>query len=117
MTRRLSAWLRPFLLAAAFLGGVDFANSQHRPCSDHASVVAALAETFQEKQFAFGVIGHMAIMEIFVSESGSWTILVTDVQGKSCIIAAGENWETTSEIAGIDASDDPSIQWIPLLSL
>lgn len=103
MTRRLSTWSRIFALAVTLFAGVDLANSQHRPCSDHASVVAALTETFQEKQYAFGVIGQMAIMEIFVSDSGSWTILVTDVQGKSCIIAAGENWEITFQSAGIDA--------------
>jgi hypothetical protein len=41
------------------------------------------------------VVGQAAIVEIYVSASGTWTMLVTDVQGRSCIIATGEGWENT----------------------
>jgi hypothetical protein len=41
------------------------------------------------------VAGQAAIFEVFVSASGTWTILMTDVKGQSCILAAGEGWEDT----------------------
>jgi len=42
-------------------------------------------------------------MEVFVGQSGTWTIFVTDVHGTSCIIAAGKSWESVAAPAGHDA--------------
>jgi hypothetical protein len=42
----------------------------------------------------------MVIMEIFVADSGTWTIFATDVAGMSCVVAAGDNWQSTI-VAGI----------------
>ena len=33
-----------------------------------------------------------SVIELFVSETGSWTILITRTNGLSCIAASGENW-------------------------
>ncbi len=33
-----------------------------------------------------------SVMELFTSETGSWTILVTRTNGLSCIAASGEDW-------------------------
>ncbi|WP_280800260.1 MULTISPECIES: hypothetical protein [unclassified Mesorhizobium] len=33
------------------------------------------------------------MLEIFVSDQGTWTILATDTHGQSCIITAGEGWD------------------------
>lgn len=43
----------------------------------------------------YGAAGAFAIMEIYASATGTWTVIVTDVTGMSCIVAAGEGWETT----------------------
>ncbi|PBB97184.1 hypothetical protein [Mesorhizobium sp. WSM3862] len=64
-------------------------------CGGHDDLVAGLAETFEEKRLGYGVGGDVAIFEVFVSASGTWTILMTDVKGQSCILAAGEGWEDT----------------------
>jgi hypothetical protein len=37
-----------------------------------------------------------------VSPKGTWTILVTGTDGKACIVAAGQNWETLPTIAEAD---------------
>ncbi|WP_137933016.1 hypothetical protein [Mesorhizobium comanense] len=68
-------------------------------CGVHSDVVAGLARAFQEKQAGYGVVGQAAIVEIFVSASGSWTMLITDVKGRSCILAAGEGWENNLTVA------------------
>ncbi|MGE0280784.1 MAG: hypothetical protein AB7P20_09255 [Rhizobiaceae bacterium] len=60
---------------------------------DHDDLVSRLQVTYQERQFAYGVVGSVAIMEVYVSEAGTWTIIMTDIAGRSCIIAAGEGWE------------------------
>lgn len=58
-----------------------------------------LAEAYGEGVVAMGLIATIGqpatgVMEIFVSPDGStWTAVVTSVDGKSCIVAAGEAWE------------------------
>ncbi|UCI08420.1 hypothetical protein [Mesorhizobium sp. B1-1-8] len=64
-------------------------------CGGHDYLVARLAAAFEEKRLGYGVAGEAAIFEVFVSASGTWTILMTDVKGQSCILAAGEGWEDT----------------------
>jgi len=70
-------------------------------CGVHSDVVAGLAQAFQEKQIGYGVVGQAAIVEIYVSASGSWTMLITDVKGRSCILAAGEGWENNLTVAAM----------------
>ena len=33
------------------------------------------------------------MVEIFVSDNGTWTILATGTDGKSCVLSAGEGWQ------------------------
>ena len=67
-------------------------------CGGHSDLVAGLARAFQQKQIGYGVVGQAAIVEVYVSASGTWTMLVTDVQGRSCIFATGDGWENTVSI-------------------
>jgi hypothetical protein len=101
--KSLSAWAKTLVLAGALAMGTSAASTQYQFCVEHGVLVAHLSENFQEKQFAFGLIGQTAMMEVFVAESGTWTIVVTDVTGTSCIIAAGNNWENVVAQSGHDA--------------
>lgn len=67
-------------------------------CGGHSDLVAGLAQAFQQKQIGYGVVGQAGIVEIYVSASGTWTMLVTDVQGRSCIFATGDGWENTVSV-------------------
>src|SRR5690606_6955111 len=58
-------------------------------CGPRSDVVAQLDGQFSESQKAIGLLGEEAVMEVFVSDHGSWTILTTDVNGVSCLVAAG----------------------------
>ncbi|MDX8525102.1 hypothetical protein RFM68_11330 [Mesorhizobium sp. MSK_1335] len=68
-------------------------------CGGHDHLVARLADAFGEKRLGYGVAGQVAIFEVFVSPGGTWTILMTDVKGQSCILAAGDGWEDTRATA------------------
>ena len=68
-------------------------------CGGHDDLVAKLAAGFQEKRLGYGVAGQVAVFEVFVSPAGTWTMLMTDVHGRSCILAAGEGWETTFAVS------------------
>ena len=51
-----------------------------------------------------GVINAQTVMEIFMSPKGTWTVLVTDTTGTSCMTASGEDWqEVPVTVAGLDS--------------
>ena len=46
-----------------------------------------------------GTVNEDRYMQLFVSQQGSWTILVTKTDGQACIVAAGQNWEKLPALA------------------
>jgi hypothetical protein len=40
-----------------------------------------------------GVVNSTAVMEVFMSPQGTWTVLVTNTSGLACIAASGEEWQ------------------------
>ncbi|MEO3389073.1 hypothetical protein [Mesorhizobium sp. CAU 1741] len=72
-------------------------------CGDRDQVLTELAQQFREKPMAVGQVDGNAVVEILVSETGSWTILATGTDGQSCIVSAGEGFESTTLVRGIDA--------------
>ncbi|QDZ01793.1 hypothetical protein FQ775_16210 [Nitratireductor mangrovi] len=65
-----------------------------RMCGERAMLAAELERQFGELQVATGLVDRSAIMEIFVSHSGTWTILATGTDGASCVVAAGDGFDT-----------------------
>ena len=61
-------------------------------CQARERIVAALADQFQETRRGFGLQDDMRILEVFAGESGSWTVVVSFPDGRSCVVAAGEAW-------------------------
>lgn len=88
-------WARIAAVAAA-VAVAPAAGSAQTACLDRAVLADRLAEQFQERQLGYGVVGEVAVMELYVSPHGSWTVLMTDPAGRSCIVAVGEGWETTA---------------------
>ncbi|MAO56673.1 MAG: hypothetical protein CMM61_13385 [Rhodospirillaceae bacterium] len=91
--------VRSLLLAAGLL----FAVSRIAPmpaaaagsiCGDRSEIASSLSQRFSEEPRSLGVDADGGILEVFVSETGSWTIIVTNPRGRTCVLTAGENWET-----------------------
>lgn len=93
MARILSR--RPLVsgLAAALLFLPTLAGAQILPCASHDQLVSLLAQQYKETPEALGVTQDGILLEVFVSEQRSWTVLLTTATGVSCIAASGENWE------------------------
>jgi hypothetical protein len=72
-------------------------------CGERDNVVQELSQIFNEAPMAVGQVDENAVVEIFVSETGTWTILATGTDGVSCIVSAGEGFESTSIVRGVDA--------------
>jgi len=77
------------------------AQAEADQCAARTELVKALGEKFHENQAARGLINPNVVLEIFVSDQGSWTILATDIHGQSCIITAGEGWDGAAMAAAL----------------
>ena len=88
------------VLAGSF-AGTGFAAAK---CGDHDEIVKTLSAKYQENRRAMGIVSAQSVMEIFMSPKGTWTMLVTNTKGASCIVAAGEAWqELAVQAAGLDS--------------
>ncbi len=90
----------PVLAAAAFLSAPDttaWAQSQTpaqtQRCDQRARVIGHLAQKYQEAPVAIGVTASGGMVEVLTSgDGGTWTIILSDPNGTSCLVAAGEGW-------------------------
>jgi hypothetical protein len=72
-------------------------------CGPRDKVVAELGERYQENRKSLGLAGGAAVIELYVSSKGSWTLVSTDTKGKACVLAAGQAWQDAPRIvAGQD---------------
>ena len=62
-------------------------------CGERLKIIAFIAKKYKEVPRAMAITGGNSFMEIFLSPTGTWTALITDVTGKTCIVASGEGWE------------------------
>lgn len=73
-------------------------------CGDRNQMVRDLDREFHEQPLATGLVDKDAVMEIFVSPGGTWTILATGTDGLSCVMAVGEGFDTSApRIVGVGA--------------
>lgn len=70
------------------------ALAQQQQCAPRTKIVEALSGRHKESRTGIGVTSQGAVLEIFSSPEGTWTILETTPDGTSCMRAAGEGWET-----------------------
>ena len=91
-------------VALIFLGGRSFA--QEASCAPRDDLIAQLQSRYSETRRAVALAANNAVLEIFAAESGSWTILVTETSGLSCLIASGEAFETVRD--GLPAMGAPT---------
>ncbi|MEL6482149.1 MAG: hypothetical protein AAFQ75_11915 [Pseudomonadota bacterium] len=62
-------------------------------CGERDKIVADLARKYGETRRSYGLSRSQGVIEVYASESGSWTILITRRDGLSCLMAAGEAYE------------------------
>ena len=64
-------------------------------CAPRAEIIKKLADKYEEKQIAAGLETSGRLVEVFVSNDGSFTILLSYPNGHSCVGASGNGWRTT----------------------
>ena len=98
--KALSRTIRTLAAVVALLLSAAPAYAQ-QVCLLHGTAVAQLASQHSEQAIGRGLIGDgKAVVEIFVSEAGTWTAVVTDTQGRSCVVASGVSWTQLPQVVG-----------------
>jgi len=69
------------------------ASAQQAVCGDRNEIVARLESGYQESTSGLGLSATGGLVELYTSEKGTWTLMLTQPNGVSCLIAAGDNWE------------------------
>ena len=88
---------RAFLFTAVSLVSIAAipspASAQQQPmlCGLRDDMGKMLDQRFGEQPQAAGVVGDR-IVELLVSQTGSWTILLTSTDGRACVVTGGEDW-------------------------
>jgi hypothetical protein len=52
-------------------------------CGDHDKIVDVLGHKYKETRRVMGVVNSTAVMEMFMSAQGTWTMVITDTRGIS----------------------------------
>ncbi len=92
-----ASWILAASFAAAALLGPLGAHAQTQSetllCDRRANIIGSLAEQYREAPVAIGVTSTGGMVEVLTTGDGTtWTIIMSNPNGISCLIAAGEGW-------------------------
>ncbi len=96
--KRLMWIVAPALAAAAILNAPETtARAQTlapaQQCDQRARVIGHLAKIYKEAPVAIGVTTTGGMVEVLTTgDGGTWTIILSNPNGISCLVAAGEGW-------------------------
>lgn len=66
-------------------------------CAPHDALVQWLAIEHQESRQVIALSNAGEVVEMFASEDGSWTLVVTTPGGPTCFVAAGQVFQYVNE--------------------
>ncbi len=82
------------------MGALPGTASAQAVCGKRTDIVKQLEKKYGETRMSVGVQQGRGVVEVYASEAtGSWTILVTNPRGMTCLMAAGEAFEEDAERA------------------
>ena len=109
MTRVLSVISSLILMGAALPGPVQAAHIAGL-CADRDEAVKGLQQRYGERQVAVGLTSGGALLELLATRTGSsWSVLITNPNGRSCLIVFGSDWTTRPVPTDIEPHDYPEM--------
>ena len=82
------------LIGVSFTALLAAPASAQSICGKRDEIVSRLESGYQEHNSAMGMSTNGGLVELYTSEKGTWTLMLSQPNGVSCLIAAGENWES-----------------------
>lgn len=65
-------------------------------CGDRSDFVAKLKNGYAEKPVSVGLASNGSVIEVFASQKGTFSIVITKPGGSSCMVATGDSWQSTA---------------------
>jgi hypothetical protein len=91
-------WKMSLLGIGAILASATLANAQQN-CAPRDRVVERLASAYGETRQSIGLAQNNVVVEVYASsETGTWTITVTNPAGTTCLVASGQAFETFADV-------------------
>lgn len=93
--RQINAGLRRhrLYLAGAVFAGVSAAGpAGAQTCAAHDVIAAILSERHGESVVGRGLQSAKRALEVWASESGSWSAVIVRADGTACLVASGQAW-------------------------
>ena len=77
--------------------------AQNARCLPRDVLVQTLEKKYSESLQGGGLQNAQQLVEIWTSQSGSFTVFVTRADGFACIMATGQNWQSAAPAPTGDA--------------
>ena len=71
---------------------LSFSAQAQSVCGFYENIKSKLKSEYKETVREVGVTSHGDTVELFQSESGSWTLVLHLKTGMACLMGAGEGW-------------------------
>ena len=91
--KKLNLALRGVLLPIMISASIFPSPAQSQICATHEKIAAGLKQNFGEEVQAIGITSVGALIEIYTSPHGTWTVVLTIPNGPSCLIADGADFQ------------------------
>ncbi len=85
--------IKHLIVAALVLAWCVPQAAAQQVCTARGDLVKMLGDKYKEAPAGQGLVGDRAMLEVYVSDKGTFTIVSSYPNGVACIIAAGNNWE------------------------
>ena len=87
----------------SIIGCLAFSNaarSEPAACGDRDELIETLKKKYKEVPVALGISQKSTeAFEIFASEKGTWTVVMTTSTGLTCVMATGHSWREIPRVA------------------
>lgn len=77
-----------------------YATHDAQLCDSRELVLKALKNEANEQIVSRGLDLHGEMVEVLLSESGSWTIIQTSTDGFTCVLKMGQDWFDLKALKG-----------------
>lgn len=89
------------LLAIAVVSFSATAADAQMKCDLRDNALTQLETQFDERVVGRGLTrDQRGMVELLTSEDGSWSVIVTDVRGRTCLLATGQDWSAVQLLVG-----------------
>ncbi len=80
------------LAVALLAAGTSAVRSEPIFCGSRTNVLERLERDYEERRHSVAITANGRLLEVLTSPLGSWSIIVSEPGGSTCLVANGEGW-------------------------